>query len=46
MICVYTKIDEKLACWEVDTTDPIVAIETVPAELPPDWSKPVLARIK
>lgn len=46
MIYVYTKIDDKLACWEVDASDPVEAIAIVREELPRDWTIPVLARVK
>ena len=46
MIYVYTKIDDKLACWEVDASDPGEAIAIVREELPRDWTIPVLARVK
>lgn len=46
MIKVYTKLDNKLAQWDVETDDHTVAIEVVKEALPKDHGAAVLVRIK
>lgn len=46
MIKVYTKLDNKLAQWDVETDDYAVAIEVVKEALPKEHGTAVLVRIK
>lgn len=46
MITVYTRLDGKLAQWEVESNDINEAIDTVKQSLPNTHKLAVLARIK
>ena len=43
---VFTKINGKLACWDVDTTDPELAIKTVRDEVGLKHRGAILALVK
>lgn len=46
MIKVFTKIDGKLAEWDVETTDYALAISMVKESLPASHTAAILVRIK